>query len=179
MAPEKEKKPSLIPAKVCVQPHCSNAARPRPRTSSARRCRPSMKKVKSSPPATTRKRPSRPSPRPAPWRSESMAQTYVALWREFTPRARARDAQHPNVAILWNNLAAVQAGMNKLAKAEESWRNSLRVFRASHKPDHPQISGLLNNIAWLCKTQEKYPEAAKLYEQLQGTHCAKTTSTLT
>jgi len=40
------------------------------------------------------------------------------------------------------------------------------VFRASHPPGHPQISVLLNNIAWLCKTQGKFAEAAKLYEHL-------------
>ncbi|KAH9258143.1 hypothetical protein BASA81_003706 [Batrachochytrium salamandrivorans] len=80
---------------------------------------------------------------------------------------RVYGPESPNIIILFNNLGTVQAAQLKYPAAEQSWRNALRLFRQSNtgNPNHPQVAMFLQNIAYLCKIQEKFSDAFTLYDQ--------------
>jgi tetratricopeptide (TPR) repeat protein len=69
---------------------------------------------------------------------------------------------HPEVAILVNNLANLLQATNRLAEAEPLMRDSLRIDRAAFGEDHPRVAIDLNNLANLLQSTNRLAEAEPL-----------------
>ena len=79
---------------------------------------------------------------------------------ELIRRALAIDeaslgANHPNVAIRLNNLAALLQATNRLAEAEPLMRRALAIDEANLGADHPNVAIRLNNLAQLLQATNR------------------------
>ena len=92
------------------------------------------------------------------------------LWIEAEPllrRALAIDeaidgADHLNVAIRLNNLAALLHETNRLAEAEPLMRRVCEIFEKSLGGEHPKVATALNNLAQLLEETNRLAEAEPL-----------------
>jgi hypothetical protein len=53
---------------------------------------------------------------------------------------------HPNVAILLNNLAKLLQATNRLAEAEPLMRRALQILESGLPPDHPTLLTMRQNL---------------------------------
>jgi hypothetical protein len=56
-------------------------------------------------------------------------------------------AEHPNVAIRLNNLAALLKATNRLAEAEPLMRRALAIDEASYGAEHPRVA-IATSTTW-------------------------------
>ena len=71
-------------------------------------------------------------------------------------------ADHPNVAIDLNNLAASLQATNRLGEAEPLMRRALVIDEASYGADHPNVAIDLNNLAASLQATNRLGEAEPL-----------------
>jgi tetratricopeptide (TPR) repeat protein len=75
---------------------------------------------------------------------------------------KAYGADHPEVAIDFNNLAGLLKATNRLAEAEPLMRRALAIDENSYGADHPDVAIDLNNLAQLLKATNRLAEAEPL-----------------
>lgn len=75
---------------------------------------------------------------------------------------RRLGANHSEVTIRLNNLAALLLATNRLQEAEPLMRRALEIDEASFGPDHPNVARDLNNLAQLLKDTNRLQEAEPL-----------------
>jgi len=68
-------------------------------------------------------------------------------------------AEHPNVAIRLNNLAALLHVTNRLSEAEPMMRRALAIDEKSFGTEHPKFANRLNNLAQLLQDTNRLSEA--------------------
>jgi tetratricopeptide (TPR) repeat protein len=71
-------------------------------------------------------------------------------------------ADHPNVAIRFNNLASLLHATNRLGEAEPLLRRALAIDQQSFGADHPNVAIQLNNLAQLLQDTNRLGEAEPL-----------------
>ena len=71
-------------------------------------------------------------------------------------------SEHPNVAVILNNLAQLLRTTNRLAEAEPLMRRALTINEKSFGPQHPKVAIGLNNLAQLLQTTNRLAEAEPL-----------------
>ena len=81
----------------------------------------------------------------------------LALYR------RGLTEQTRDIALVLNNLGSASLRQQQYAQAEQLFRESLSLSTAAGHS--PEMAVVLNNIALLCKLQNRLPEAAALYLQ--------------
>jgi tetratricopeptide (TPR) repeat protein len=73
--------------------------------------------------------------------------------------------EHPNVAILLQNLGMLYQADRKYAEAEPLLKRSLTIREKALGPDHPDVASSLNNLAELHRAQAKYAKAEPLFKR--------------
>ncbi len=69
---------------------------------------------------------------------------------------------HPNVALLLNNLARLYYAQGKYDDAEPLYRRSLTISEKALGEDHPNVAMSLENLALLLKKTERDAEAERM-----------------
>ncbi len=75
--------------------------------------------------------------------------------KEFGP-------DHPNTAILLNNLAELHRTQGRYAEAEPLYQRSLAIREKALGPDHPDVAATLENYAALLREVDFDAEAAEM-----------------
>ncbi|MGB9460085.1 MAG: tetratricopeptide repeat protein [Candidatus Acidiferrum sp.] len=70
---------------------------------------------------------------------------------------------HPETAVLLNNLAALFQATERPSRAEAHYLSSLRIKRRVLAPSHPDVAVTMNNLATLYRSQGKQPAASVLF----------------
>ncbi|HEV7782438.1 MAG TPA: CHAT domain-containing tetratricopeptide repeat protein [Chitinophagaceae bacterium] len=65
-----------------------------------------------------------------------------------------------------NNLALVQKAIGKYSEAEQSYQQSLGIYRAAGKTNHPDYTNPLNNLGELYRTMGRLQEAVYAFEEV-------------
>jgi tetratricopeptide (TPR) repeat protein len=86
-------------------------------------------------------------------------------------------ADHPNVAIVLNNLAQLLQATNRLAEAEPLMRRALAIDEASFGAEHPNLAIRLNNLASLLHDTNRRAEAELLMRRALEIFLKFTTAT--
>lgn len=73
--------------------------------------------------------------------------------------------EHPNTALLLNNLACLYQAQEKHVEAEQFFRHALTIFEKRVGREHPSTTQMLHNLIYCCEVQGKYEEARPLLEQ--------------
>lgn len=73
--------------------------------------------------------------------------------------------EHPDLAILANNLAALYADFAQYTRAEPLYRRALKIWEKALGKDHPNVASALNNLAGLLSAQGNYAQADPLYRR--------------
>jgi CHAT domain-containing protein len=82
-----------------------------------------------------------------------------------TAGEKAFGKNHPNVAILMNNLAERYSGLGDYARAEPLYKKSLAIVEKTYGPNHPHVARGLNNLAGLYDSLGDYARAEPLYKR--------------
>ncbi len=69
--------------------------------------------------------------------------------RSLAIEERALGSEHPNVADVLNNLAALYDTQGKYVEAEALYQRSLAIREKALGPEHPDVAISLNNLAFL------------------------------
>ena len=64
--------------------------------------------------------------------------------------------EHPNTALVYNNLAGVYDEQGKYREAEELYKKSLGIIEKALSEEHPRAAVSYNNLAEVYWHQEKY-----------------------
>jgi tetratricopeptide (TPR) repeat protein len=72
---------------------------------------------------------------------------------------------HYELAVTFNNLAALSHAKGDDAEAEQLYRRALAIKQKALGSDHPDVAMTLNNLAVLFKSAGKYSEAEPLYQR--------------
>jgi tetratricopeptide (TPR) repeat protein len=72
-------------------------------------------------------------------------------------------AGHPDLAVAFNNLAAIQQARRRPARAEELYRRARALDTAHFGPGHPRVAFCANNLGVLLTTLRRPQEAAMLF----------------
>ncbi|MCL2924541.1 MAG: tetratricopeptide repeat protein [Trichodesmium sp. MAG_R04] len=72
---------------------------------------------------------------------------------------------HPDVATILNNLAALYKYQGRYMEAEPLYQQSLVIDKEKLGNNHPNVATSLNNLAALYSSQGKYTKAEPLYQQ--------------
>ena len=75
---------------------------------------------------------------------------------------RRRLADHPDVAALLSNLAAMYEAQGQYTLAEPLYKRSLAIWEKALGPDHPNVATALENLAMLYEKLGQKDMAAKL-----------------
>ena len=78
---------------------------------------------------------------------------------------RAFGPHSHELAVVFNNLAAIAQARRESAEAERLYRRALAIKEQRLGPAHPDVGVTLNNLAVLYKSQGMYAQAAPLYRQ--------------
>ena len=89
----------------------------------------------------------------------------VALDRALTMMIEQRGAEHPDVAVLLNNLGALARETEQLDEARSLFERALALEQASLGPGHPQVATTLTNLGNIALLQGKYDEAGGLHRR--------------
>ena len=91
-----------------------------------------------------------------------LAQQLLAIYEKtFGP-------DHPNVAMVLNNLAELYLNQGRYADAEPLFKRSLAIDEKALGPDHPDVAMALNNLAALYSAQGRYADAEPLLQAVAG-----------
>jgi tetratricopeptide (TPR) repeat protein len=72
---------------------------------------------------------------------------------------------HPKVATVLSNLAALLADNNRLSEAEPLSRRALAIVEKRYGPDHPELATALDNLATLLGTDNRLTEAEPFFRR--------------
>jgi tetratricopeptide (TPR) repeat protein len=87
----------------------------------------------------------------------------VSLWRRAVRGLeRAIGPQHPDVAVVLHNLAALQQACGRLAEAEQSYQWALTLKKQLFGRKHLDVALTAHNLAMLYSAQGRYAEAVPL-----------------
>jgi WD40 repeat protein/tetratricopeptide (TPR) repeat protein/tRNA A-37 threonylcarbamoyl transferase component Bud32 len=90
----------------------------------------------------------------------------IARYEEVLPEARKLiGPEHPNNAVLQNNLALLYQAAGDYARAEGLYQASLRDLEARLGRDHPDVATALCNLGSLYQAQGAYPKAEAAYQR--------------
>jgi tetratricopeptide (TPR) repeat protein len=78
---------------------------------------------------------------------------------------RRSGPNHPNVALLLNNLALLYDKQGRYADAEPLYLRSLAIEENALGPDHPEVATSLSNLASLYNNQGRYADAEPLFKR--------------
>ena len=78
---------------------------------------------------------------------------------------QAEGQNHPDVAVILNNLAAMYDDNGQSAKAEPLYKRSLTIMEKARGADHPDVAVILNNLAAMYRTQGQFSQAEPLYKR--------------
>ncbi len=70
--------------------------------------------------------------------------------------------EHPDVAIILNNLAVLYRAQGKYAEAEPLYKRALAIREEALGPDHPHVAGSLENYAALLRKTGRGDEATMM-----------------
>jgi len=73
--------------------------------------------------------------------------------------------EHPAVASILNNLAALYRAQRRLADAESLYQKSLAIFEKALGPEDRQVATVLNNMGELYSSQSRFLKAEPLYQR--------------
>jgi tetratricopeptide (TPR) repeat protein len=90
------------------------------------------------------------------------AQAEPLLRRALAIDEASYGPDHPDVATILNNLAALLRDTGRLAEAEPLFRRALAIHEASLGPDHSTVASGLNNLAHLLQDTNRLAEAEPL-----------------
>ncbi len=76
---------------------------------------------------------------------------------------KALGPDHPDVAIVRNNLAELYRAQGRYEEAEPLYLRVMEIDAKTLGPDHPDVATSLNNLAELYRAQGRYEEAESLY----------------
>lgn len=76
---------------------------------------------------------------------------------------RTFGSNHPNVAVLLNNLALLYQIQEQYAAAEPLLKRSLSIMEKAFGPNHPEVALVLDRLAGLYGGQEQYAAAEPFY----------------
>jgi tetratricopeptide (TPR) repeat protein len=85
--------------------------------------------------------------------------------RALVIREKTRGPNHPSLAPVLTNLAALYEALGRYTEAEPLYKRALTIFEKSLGPDHPNIAKVLNGMAVLYKNQGRYTDAEPLYKR--------------
>ena len=89
-----------------------------------------------------------------PWSQQCVATAQTRLGED-----------HPDVAISYNNLAALYECQGRYTEAEPLYQKALSLRQRLLGEDHPDVAICYNNLAELYKSQGRYTEAEPLYQK--------------
>lgn len=78
---------------------------------------------------------------------------------------KVHGADHPNVAMSLNNLAAVYVATKNYATAEPLYKRSLTIMTKALGPNHPALVTNLENLAALYRATNRDEEAGQIENQ--------------
>jgi tetratricopeptide (TPR) repeat protein len=73
--------------------------------------------------------------------------------------------EHPDTALILNNLAVLYDHVGNYAKAEPLLRQTLQIWQKVRGPKHPDIALILNKLAVLYEQVGDYTKAEPFYQQ--------------
>ncbi|WP_353735279.1 tetratricopeptide repeat protein, partial [Okeania sp. SIO2C2] len=85
--------------------------------------------------------------------------------RSLAINEKALGVDHPQVALILNNLAALYQGQGKYTEALPLVQRSLAIREKALGADHPRVAASLNNLAELYREQGNYTEALPLFQR--------------
>ena len=88
-------------------------------------------------------------------------------------KEKALGPDHPEVALLLNNLALLYQVQGRYADAVPLYKRALAIREKALGPDHPDVAGSLNNLAELYRAEGRNAEAERLLLPI-STHAAST-----
>jgi CHAT domain-containing protein/Flp pilus assembly protein TadD len=91
--------------------------------------------------------------------AESLYKRSLAIWE------KTLGPDHPDLATLLDNLAALYDNQGRYADAEPLYKRSLVIHEKALGPDHPDLATSLNNLAVLYDNQGRYADAEPLYKR--------------
>ena len=71
-------------------------------------------------------------------------------------------ADHPQVALVLNNLADLYRGQNRCDEAEALYQKALKISEKKLGPEHPQVGLILEGYAHLLLNMKRLREAAEI-----------------
>ena len=74
------------------------------------------------------------------------------------------DADHPDIATTYCNMAGVYSAQGEYDKALELYENCLIIRKKRLDADHPDIATIYHNMAWVYRAQGEYDKALEFYE---------------
>ena len=74
-------------------------------------------------------------------------------------------ADHPDVAVILNNLAIVLEDMGDLDAGKPLYERALAILEHVLGPEHPSVAALLNNLAIVHSTTGEFPRAIELHDR--------------
>ncbi|MEK7415644.1 MAG: tetratricopeptide repeat protein [Planctomycetota bacterium] len=74
-------------------------------------------------------------------------------------------AEHPDIALLLNNLAALYGAIGDYGRAEPLLQRAVTIRAKALGPGHPYVAASLNNLAMLYKDKGDYGQAEPLYRR--------------
>jgi len=74
-------------------------------------------------------------------------------------------ANHPEVALVLNNLALIDKKMGRYAEAEPLYKRALEIFEEAVGPKHPDVAIAMSNLAELYRLQGKTAQVEPLLKQ--------------
>lgn len=100
--------------------------------------------------------------------SAKYAEALVPAQKALQLARQRHGAEHADVALALNNLAALHDSLGDYAKAEVFYKEALALKEKLLGPKDPDVALSLNNLAALRKTQARYAEAEPLYQRALG-----------
>jgi tetratricopeptide (TPR) repeat protein len=78
---------------------------------------------------------------------------------------KAKNPNHPDVAVSLNNLAMLYTAQGQYAEAEPLYKRSLAIREKALGPNHPNVAASLENLAALYKATNRLTEAEDLQKR--------------
>jgi tetratricopeptide (TPR) repeat protein len=87
------------------------------------------------------------------------------LKRALEIRTTTSGPDHPETAIVLNNLGRVAQARGERAKAHALFERAIRIWESALGPDHPNVANGLANLGALCCERKRYREAEQAYRR--------------
>ena len=104
----------------------------------------------------------------------------LSLSRKFcesrkTCQTGSRDGLETNSRLIilimvsrFHSLALIYHSQEKFEKAEPLYWRSLHIISLNQGSEHPDVGAVMNNLAEVLSSQEKYTRAEKLFRKMSG-----------